>query len=161
MHICAKDPKVGPTARWNPCTSVDGSLHDINTVLAVEGNCAISLAGSDRPIGSIGLKSRAIQKTVSSSSALSDDYKNLLDNAKELGYWIGRPYWGKGIATEALSTVLRHGFSTLRIEAMRGDHYDTSVQSARVMEKCEMRKVIEHQDDFYSVIGQNKNRQYK
>src|SRR5215203_5117272 len=36
-----------------------------------------------------------------------------LDNRKnigQLGYWVGEPFWGKGIATEAAKAVLKFGF---------------------------------------------------
>ena len=31
----------------------------------------------------------------------------------ELGYWIGRPYWGKGYGTEAARAMVAYGFVTL------------------------------------------------
>ncbi len=31
----------------------------------------------------------------------------------EIGYWIGRPYWGRGYATDAGRELLRHCFTTL------------------------------------------------
>ncbi|MEJ7658401.1 MAG: GNAT family N-acetyltransferase [Hymenobacter sp.] len=31
----------------------------------------------------------------------------------EAGYWLGRPHWGRGLATEALGALLRFGFEEL------------------------------------------------
>lgn len=55
--------------------------------------------------------------------------------AAELGYWLGRPYWGRGIATEAVATVVRHLFrdhGLLRIFAVP---FADNIASIRVLEK--------------------------
>lgn len=50
---------------------------------------------------------------------------------REVGYWIGRPYWGKGIATRALAQFL--GMATERpLYAIVTKH---NVASIRVLEK--------------------------
>ncbi|MFQ6012151.1 MAG: GNAT family N-acetyltransferase [Thermoplasmata archaeon] len=50
----------------------------------------------------------------------------------EVSYWIGREYWGKGIATSALSAFLRHlGIRPLYARAARDN-----IASLRVLEKC-------------------------
>ncbi|MGI6207347.1 MAG: GNAT family N-acetyltransferase [Anaerolineae bacterium] len=57
----------------------------------------------------------------------------------ELGYAMGRPYWGQGYMTEAARAVIAYAFSNLdlnRIEAMCDCE---NVASARVLEKCGMR----------------------
>jgi len=33
----------------------------------------------------------------------------------EAGYWLGQPYWGRGLATEALAALLRFGFEELKL----------------------------------------------
>lgn len=33
----------------------------------------------------------------------------------ELGYWIGRPYWGRGFATEAVKRMISFGFEDLEL----------------------------------------------
>lgn len=35
------------------------------------------------------------------------------DDACELGYWLGKPFWGRGYISEAVMELLRHGFETL------------------------------------------------
>ena len=57
----------------------------------------------------------------------------------EIGYWIGKPFWGRGYATEAAIEVIRYGFEErdlLRIFAM---HYGRNPASGRVLQKAGMR----------------------
>ncbi len=49
-----------------------------------------------------------------------------------VGYWIGRQYWGKGVATRALSEFLGH-VATRPLYARVAKH---NVASLRVLEKC-------------------------
>jgi len=39
--------------------------------------------------------------------------RHLEDNVYELGYWLAREFWGKGIATEAVTALLRYAEQTL------------------------------------------------
>lgn len=57
----------------------------------------------------------------------------------ELGYWIGRPYWGKGYATEAAAAILEYGFTTLALNRIQATHLTRNPASGRVMQKVGMR----------------------
>jgi RimJ/RimL family protein N-acetyltransferase len=55
-----------------------------------------------------------------------------MDGQREVGYWLGRAYWGKGIATQALAQFLR-----IVIERPLYAHVAKhNVGSQRVLEKC-------------------------
>lgn len=56
-------------------------------------------------------------------------------NTAELGYWIGKPYWGKGYCTEATSRLLQYGFEDLGVEAVYASHFVRNPASGRVMRK--------------------------
>jgi RimJ/RimL family protein N-acetyltransferase len=58
------------------------------------------------------------------------------ENALEVGYWIGAPFWGNGYATEALRAIIDHAFDTLGCEALQGGARVTNAASRRVLEKC-------------------------
>ena len=58
---------------------------------------------------------------------------------REMGYWLGRPYWGHGVMTEAATELLRFGFEMLGLEAVWCSHYDWNSRSRRVIEKCGFR----------------------
>jgi RimJ/RimL family protein N-acetyltransferase len=59
-----------------------------------------------------------------------------IGRAKEIGYWLGVPYWGKGYATEAARAVIDHAFTTLGLEAIQAGARVSNPASRRVLEKC-------------------------
>lgn len=52
-----------------------------------------------------------------------------------IGYWIGRQYWGRGYATEAVSLMLRYGFEWLGLNKVWARVYEYNKASIRVLEK--------------------------
>src|SRR5437868_12158925 len=54
--------------------------------------------------------------------------------AVEMGYWIARPYWGRGIATEACRALVEIA-RTLGLPSLEGSHFVDNPASARVLEK--------------------------
>lgn len=59
-----------------------------------------------------------------------------LEDAPEVGYWLGAPYWGQGYATEALHAVIDYAFTDLGHEALHARARVTNPVSRRVLEKC-------------------------
>ena len=57
-----------------------------------------------------------------------------------LGYWIGRPYWGRGYATEAAAAVVAHGFEALGLAKVTAHHFLENPASGRVLEKIGLRR---------------------
>jgi [ribosomal protein S5]-alanine N-acetyltransferase len=55
--------------------------------------------------------------------------------AFELGYWLGKPYWGQGYATEAAAAVCGFGFGALKVERMIAGFFHDNPASGRVLEK--------------------------
>lgn len=53
----------------------------------------------------------------------------------ELGYWIGEPYWGKGIASQAVPKLVEFGFETFGLNRIYACVYDYNKASCRVLEK--------------------------
>ena len=60
------------------------------------------------------------------------------DQRAELGYWIGRPYWGQGYCTEAVRAVLSFGFGQLGLNRIYACHFTRNPASGRVMQKAGM-----------------------
>src|SRR4051812_12494432 len=57
----------------------------------------------------------------------------------ELGYWVGVPFWGKGICTEAASALLRFGFEDLSMNKIHAHHFTRNPASGRVLQKIGMK----------------------
>ena len=64
-------------------------------------------------------------------------------NAKraEMGYWVNRKHWGKGIATEAAKFMINFGFEKLGLHSIIARYFDINYASGRVMQKCGMKYV--------------------
>ena len=116
----ARDPLVGPAAGWPAHTSVENSRQVIRESLMVPETYAIVLKESGLPVGSIGLHHNDLAKEA---------------NEAELGFWIGVPYWGRGLVPEAAKEVLRHAFEDLKLIRVWCAYYDGNTKSKRVQEK--------------------------
>lgn len=57
----------------------------------------------------------------------------------EIGYWTGKPYWGKGYCTEAAREIVRFGFEHLGLNRVFGEYMAGNPASGRVMEKIGMK----------------------
>lgn len=120
----ASDPDIGPVAGWPPHTSIENSLEIIKTVFVFPETYAVVLKDTDEPIGCCGI--------MFSESLHSADMKQ---GEAEIGYWIGRPYWGCGFIPEAVKALLSRCFNDLTLDAVWCGYYDGNVKSKRVCEK--------------------------
>jgi 8-oxo-dGTP diphosphatase len=76
---------------------------------------AIERRADRKPVGMIGLE--------------------LAGREAEVGYWIGKPYWGQGYASEALEALADHGFRKLGLERLTAAAMPENPASIRVQEK--------------------------
>lgn len=120
----ASDPEVGPKAGWPPHGSVEESLEVIRTIFSAEGMWAVEWKETGEPIGSVGYL------------PASNSNLEIPDDQCEVGYWIARPFWGRGICTEALRLVVDHCFREKGFSVLWGDYFPENPASGRVMEKC-------------------------
>lgn len=58
----------------------------------------------------------------------------------ELGYFIGEPYWNKGITTKAINLICEFGFQKLDIVRIHCGVFEYNLASQRVLEKCGFQK---------------------
>ena len=54
----------------------------------------------------------------------------------QVGYWLGKKYWGNGFATEALKSILDFGFDQLNLEKIYAAYKIGNEGSIRVLTKC-------------------------
>jgi [ribosomal protein S5]-alanine N-acetyltransferase len=63
---------------------------------------------------------------------LADVYRG----TAEIGYWLAEPYWGKGIATEAVRAIIPVAFGQSGIVRIQAGIFSGNPASMRVLEKC-------------------------
>ena len=119
----AKDPDVGPIAGWPPHKSVEESFDVIRNVLNGEECYAICEKGKNNAIGAIELMLKGH----------NDRLKR--DDECELGYWLGKPFWGRGYMPEAAREIIRRGFEDLGMNTIWCGYFDGNKKSKRVQEK--------------------------
>ena len=129
LYRWASDPEVGPAAGWSPHTSVEDSRDIIRTVLSEEGTFAVvPKGGNGDPIGAIGVFPTEISEG---------------RGEPEIGYWIGRPFWGQGFIPEAVRELLRWCFMERGAARVWCGHSPGNDKSRRVIEKCGFRYVCD------------------
>lgn len=134
LYMLARDVDIGPRAGWKPHDSIAVSLKTIRTILAGPEVYAITDKNTGTLMGSIGLKP-------------------LLEKGEgqwELGFWIGKPYWGRGFVPEAARAALHHAFTELGCASVWCTHFDENEQSRRVIEKCRFTRMpeLDHRDSL-------------
>ncbi|UTR06677.1 GNAT family N-acetyltransferase [Alkalihalobacillus sp. LMS6] len=58
----------------------------------------------------------------------------------ELAYWIGEPYWGKGIGTEAAQAMVEFAFQEKQLHKVFARFFKSNPASGRIMEKIGMKQ---------------------
>ncbi|MBE5789900.1 MAG: GNAT family N-acetyltransferase [Clostridiales bacterium] len=120
----AADPEVARYVLWDPHTSVGESRAYIRYLrrLYREGmpsSWMLELKSTGRVIGSMGFV-----------------WYSSLNRSAELGYSLARPCWNHGLATQALSAVVRSAFDNLPVHRLEAQHDLRNPASGRVLEKC-------------------------
>lgn len=124
LYKYASDPDVGPRAGWPMHQSVAFSLEVIREYFMNDDTWAIVLKATNEPIGCMGYY------TYGKSNI------PIGENDCEVGYWIGKPFWNKGICTEALKLLLDYCANVKCFDSIWADHFVGNPASGRVMEKC-------------------------
>jgi RimJ/RimL family protein N-acetyltransferase len=52
------------------------------------------------------------------------------------GYWLGRPFWGRGIMTAAVRAITDHVFHNFEVARLEAAVFEWNPSSMRVLEKC-------------------------
>lgn len=61
---------------------------------------------------------------------------DIYSKSAEIGYFLGEPYWNKGIMSLAVDLATKYGFEALDIERIHTGVFDYNFASQRVLEKC-------------------------
>ena len=62
--------------------------------------------------------------------------EDVFRRSAEVGYWLGEPFWGRGIATEALRATTEYAFATFDVCRLTAGVFEWNSASARVLEKA-------------------------
>ena len=61
---------------------------------------------------------------------------DLKNRSAEIGYWLGQPYWGKGIVVEAVNRIVEYLFRERKLQRVFARVWHPNTRSARVLEKA-------------------------
>ncbi|MDR3574998.1 MAG: GNAT family protein [Anaerolineaceae bacterium] len=92
----------------------------IDTVSRQNPHTSFAIASESEVIGGIGI-------------SINEDVHRL---TAELGYWLGKPFWGKGIMTEAVKTFTDFCFVQYNLLRIYAEPYAYNPASCRVLEKA-------------------------
>lgn len=133
----ASDPDVGPSAGWEAHSDVDNSRNIIRTVLSGEDTFAIAVKeNGEESVGSIGFF-----PTMANGGG-----------EKELGYWIGKSFWGRGYIPEAMDCLMGYLFMERGEKRLWCSHFDFNEKSRRVIEKCGFRHEF-MRETYWNAVG--------
>lgn len=126
MFAITSDPEVPKCMNWQPHRDIAETRESIEEYTRgyATGDCfrwAIAWKADNRFIGFMAVK------------------PVFQHNRVNIGYWLGRPYWGRGIMAEALQAMIRLCFESLGVNRVEADHFEDNPASGRVMEKAGMR----------------------
>ena len=124
LYGLARDTEVGPACGWPPHTSVAESRSILEKVLRNDYTYAIVLKESGQIIGDI-------SRMPMGESRFCEN-----ESQAEIGFWLGRAYWGNGYMPEACKAVMKECFETLGFEKLWCAHSTVNSKSKRVQEKC-------------------------
>ena len=120
----ASDSDVGPIAGWPVHQNIQESREVIKNVFNGPEAYAVCLKKDGKAIGAIEL--------------MFKDRTNLTeqDDECELGYWLGKPFWGNGLIPEAVEKILQYAFENCGMNKVWCGYYEGNLKSKRVQEKC-------------------------
>lgn len=120
----ASDPEVTNFLTWPTYTSVD-TAHEILDIWTKQYSAptfyqwAIELKEIGQPIGSISVV----------------NYDDRVDMV-EIGFCIGKKWWGRGIMTESFRAVIDYLFAEVGVQRIEAGHDPNNPASGAVQEKC-------------------------
>jgi len=63
-------------------------------------------------------------------------FDDVVERTGELGYWLGEPFWRKGIGSTAVELFVKWCFETFDLERIEAACFEQNIGSAKVMEKA-------------------------
>ena len=107
---------------------------------------AIALRDGSPPIGAILLRQSQREPTVDGATRAQSPRRGA--KSAEIGYWIGRAFWGRGYAREAVARMVRFAFDELGLDRVWGAVLIDNPASCRVLEHVGFQRLGDASYDF-------------
>lgn len=118
---------VGEMAGWHHHENKGDTQEILNHFVNEDKTFALVLKETNKVIGSLGVERYGMENELSEFFG----YKG-----REIGYVLGKAYWGKGLMPEAVKAVIRYLFEVADLDFLTCGYYCFNSQSKRVQEKC-------------------------
>lgn len=122
----ASDPEVTKYLHWQPHANIDITKSILTSWESLYIN---------PDYYHWGIVIREIDEIVGTCAVMSVNEKN---NCAEIGYCMGRAYWGKGYMSEAVSAIIKYLINIVGFNRIVACHDPNNIGSGRVMQKCGM-----------------------
>ena len=103
----------------HPYTEADADAW-LNLVVDQDRPTSFAIATESEAIGGIGM-------------TLKDDVRR---RTAEIGYWLAEPFWGRGIATDAVRAVVDYAFANFDLTRVEAYVFEWNLASCRVLQKA-------------------------
>lgn len=145
LYELCKDPDVGPDCGWMPHKDLDEARFVLENILINDWTWAIVERDTNKLVGNISLMRQ------------NDSHLVIDDTSAEIGFWLGKPYWGKGYMPEACLALMNYAFEDMGIKTLWIQHHEHNQKSARVQAKCGF--VYHHKDNnkYYPLLDVYRN----
>lgn len=144
----ASEEKIGLACGFKPHKSIEDSIEVIENILIRPGQYAIIHKKTNEAIGCIGIYPRTGK----------DEDGNDIEEA-EIGYWIGSPFWGRGLVVEALKPIIEFSFNELKLNRLYISYDEGNIASKRVTEKLGFKYVKRLENVFVEPLNVYRNRE--
>ena len=134
LYQYASNEKVALAAGWTPHKSQEESLQVINQCYQVPGTYAIVPRDTGHPVGCVRL-------LIGRDAAMPD----LPEDQGQIRFWIGEPFWGRGLTHEAVDALLDQGFRKKHLNVIWGICSPQNPSSLTVLKKSGFRTVDREQ----------------
>jgi RimJ/RimL family protein N-acetyltransferase len=129
----ANNPLIAATLRDgfpSPYTSGDAERFIAQATAPGNRNLFLAIEVRGEACGGIGIH------------PLEDVYRR----TAEIGYWLAEPYWGRGIVTDAVRSLVRVAFNRYDLSRIQAGIFENNPASMRVLEKCGFVREVVHRN---------------
>lgn len=118
---------VGEMAGWQHHESKQVTQGILDEFIQNDKTFALVLRENNKVIGSLGIERYGMEDALSEFFDL---------RGREIGYVLGKAYWGRGLMPEAVNAVINYLFDVEELDFITCGYYNFNAQSKRVQEKC-------------------------